>query len=66
MADKRYFAVIPQIGRADEMYPLAKEDMDKLYDTPRTSDVIGYPRYFDEDGRVWPIACEGCMVAVVK
>lgn len=48
----RKFVIHPQTH--DLLY-LAKEDMDKLYDTPRTSDTIGIPSYYSLDGRIWPI-----------
>lgn len=61
--ERRVFAISKESFQAYELLPLSKLNMDELFDTPRIHNIIGFPAYYDEDGRVWPIPFEGCIVA---
>lgn len=61
---QRWFAIIPDKCFVHEMMPMRKEGkMQELLNDATTYNIRGIPEYFDEKGRIWPVAVEGCIIA---
>ena len=62
--ETRIFCLYNHYMEARELLPMASADMDKLCDSSRTGDIVGYPAYYDANNpiRIWPIPCHDCIV----
>lgn len=61
----RYFCIVVESGKAIEMFRLALSEMDAIFDKTSLKNIIGYPKFFDDQERFWPVCCDGCVVAKV-